>query len=117
MKLDLANQIQIEEISLRQKLKNIMDPEKNRNSKFFHFMTLYTESYNGRPTLNGLEFSMLKQQDWAVLEREFLEEEILEGLMHCKRDKALDPDGFNMNFLQKFWSMLKGDILELFREF
>lgn len=57
-----------------------------------HFKDLYKESSNWRPTLDGLEFNMLEDQDRALLEREFSKEEILKGLMHFKGAKCHNFD-------------------------
>lgn len=37
--------------------------------------------------------------------------------MHCKDDRAPSPNGFNIGLLQKLWSVIKGNIIDMFREF
>lgn len=41
---------------------------------------------------------------------------MFECLKSCNGNKAPGPDGFNMNFLQTFWVLLKVDIIEIFNE-
>lgn len=51
----------------------------------------------------------------VLFEREFIEEEIFEELMHCNKDKALGSDDFNIDCIQKFWYVMKEDVLEVLR--
>lgn len=37
--------------------------------------------------------------------------------MQCRKDKAPEPDGFDMNFLHKFLYLMKENIFEFFKEF
>lgn len=52
----------------------------------------------------------------ASLERYFFEEEVYKSFMQCSKDKAPEPYGFNIGFLQKFLYVIKNDIMELFKE-
>lgn len=47
----------------------------------------------------------------------FIENEILIALKSCNDDKALGSDGFDFKFLLNFWSLLKEDVVNLFKEF
>jgi hypothetical protein len=38
-------------------------------------------------------------------------------LKGCDGDKSPDPDGFNFRFIKQFWSLVKGDIMEMVNEF
>lgn len=64
--------------------------------------------------MDDIKFSMLDEASWEYLEREFSYEEIYETLKQCRKDKTPNPDGFNMGFLQKFWYLVKDDVVELF---
>lgn len=64
-----------------------------------------------------MDFDCLDEQDRTLLTSCFTKEEILEGLMDCKGDKASGPNSFNMNFLQNNWSTTEGDLIELFNKF
>lgn len=61
-----------------------------------------------------MSFQSISTESRQYLKEEFTAEEILEGLNSCDDNKALDPDGFSMNFLQCFWPLLKEDILAVF---
>ena len=81
------------------------------------YKRLYQEPETWRPTIDGLEFACLDKTERSMLDREFEKEEIIEALKEVEGDKALRPDGFTIAFLQKCWSVLKGDILAFFKYF
>lgn len=81
------------------------------------FSELYKEEFPLRPKLNGLNFKKLSENSWVWIEYDFTDEEIFEALKRCNGDKAPETDGFNLNFLQEFWHVVKDDILEMFMEF
>ncbi|GMY24730.1 NADH dehydrogenase [ubiquinone] iron-sulfur protein 1, mitochondrial-like [Fagus crenata] len=65
-------------------------------TRFYH--NLFTEVDSRRPSLNGLDFSMLTVEDAAGLEKPFEEDEV-SGVVHgFVGDKAPGPDGFPMAF-------------------
>lgn len=47
----------------------------------------------------------------------FIEEEVYEGLMSCRSNKALGPDNLNFHFYKNAWNIMKTDILLVFHEF
>lgn len=71
------------------------------------FTTFYIEPFSWQWNLNDLDFDALDQWKVQWLERPFREEEILEALRNCKKDKALWLDGFNMAFLQNNWETME----------
>jgi hypothetical protein len=48
---------------------------------------------------------------------EFSEKEVREAIFQMKHNKALGPDGFPTEFYQVFWSLIKNDLMALFRDF
>ena len=81
------------------------------------YQSLYKESGVPRPLLYGLEFISLETEDVQWLERQFDEEEITEVIKGFNGDKAPGPDGFPLSFFQHCWSIVKDDMLAVFREF
>lgn len=77
---------------------------------------LYKEEFDWRPTLDHITFSVLDEASRLDIERRFYEDEILQGLRACKKDKTLGLSNFNMRFLQEFMHAMKSDIIELFNE-
>ncbi|XP_028113902.1 uncharacterized protein LOC114311939 [Camellia sinensis] len=51
------------------------------------------------------------------LEADFSEEEIRAAVKDCVGNKALGPDSFNLAYFQKFWLLIKADLLKFFKEF
>jgi hypothetical protein len=47
----------------------------------------------------------------------FSEEELKEAIFAMEHNKAPGSDGFPIEFYQKFWEVIKHDLLNLFNEF
>ncbi|XP_071688454.1 uncharacterized protein [Rutidosis leptorrhynchoides] len=47
-----------------------------------------------------------------MLEASFKEEELWNAINECEPNKALRPDGFNLNFYKKFFWLIKGDLMK-----
>lgn len=80
-----------------------------------YFQHLYEEEVNRRPMLDSLQFKELGMVSRTELERNFIEEEIFNGIKECNSNKAPKPDGSNMQFLQEFWHVIKWDLLAVFK--
>ena len=71
-------------------------------SKVVHFyQSLYTESDTWRPSMDGLEFVRIEEDERFELERDFSKEEVGKVLQEMEGDKAPSPNGFIMAFFQK----------------
>ncbi|GAU36760.1 hypothetical protein TSUD_213250 [Trifolium subterraneum] len=70
-----------------------------------------------RPTLEGVEFNSLSEEDNRGLTSPFTLEEIEEAVRDSDGNKSPGSDGFNYAFLKKFWELLKGDIRVMFDQF
>lgn len=67
--------------------------------------------------MDGLAFYCISEASRQLLEVEFSEDEVFEGLMSCNGSKAPGPNRFNMKFLRSFWYLLKEDILCIFKSY
>jgi hypothetical protein len=47
----------------------------------------------------------------------FSEKEVKEAIFSCYPEGAPGPDGLSFLFYQKFWELIKGDILAMFEDF
>lgn len=82
-----------------------------------YFVKLYRNDPWATPRLDNMEFDCIGAEHVQWLEREFEEEEIWEVVFGSGGEKALSPDGFPMAFFQRFWGVLKGEILAFMQEF
>ena len=69
------------------------------------------------PSMDGLEFARIEEDERLVLERAFLKEEVVQVLQEMEGDKAPGPDGFTMAFFQKCWSVVEKDVMAFFDHF
>lgn len=59
-----------------------------------YYSQLFTDEECERPLLDGLEFSMIPEEDALWLERPFDENEVIGVVSGFNRDKAPGSDGF-----------------------
>ena len=81
------------------------------------YQDLYLEGVSRRPLLDGLEFSMISNEDSDWLGRPFEEEEVLRVIQRFNGDKVPDQDGFSMAFFQACWVIVQFDIMAVLRSF
>ena len=80
------------------------------------YESLYTENENWRPFVADLPFSVIEASNRVVLDSRFEKEEIIQVVKDLQGDKSPGPDGFNMAFFQKCWSVVESDVLGFFEE-
>ena len=68
----------------------------------------------GRPTMDGLDFACIEEDERLSLEKEFTKEEVFQVLREMEGDKALGPDGFTMAFFHKYWRVVEKDVMDFF---
>ena len=81
------------------------------------FKSLFFEEEGWRPSIEGLSFETLEEEEVTSLEGIFLEEEVLGALLELNGVKALGLDGFSMVFWHFSWEFVKFDVLNFFDEF
>ena len=82
-----------------------------------YYKTLYQESEEWRPFVEGLEFDQIGESERGWLERRFEKDEILSVVRDMEGDKAPGPDGFSIAFFHHCWRVVERDILVVFEEF
>ena len=70
----------------------------------------------GRPTMDGLDFACIEEEERLSLEK-FMKEEVIQVLKEMKGDKAPSLDGFTMAFFYKCWSVVEKDVMDFFDYF
>ncbi|RVW69712.1 hypothetical protein CK203_060611 [Vitis vinifera] len=81
------------------------------------FKSLFFEEEGWRPSIEGLSFETLEEEEVTSLEGIFLEEEVLGALLELNGVKAPGLDGFSMVFWHFSWEFVKFDVLNFFNEF
>ena len=71
----------------------------------------------GRPTVDGLHFACIEEDERLSFEKEFTKEEVILVLREMEGDKAPGPDGFTMAFFYKCWSVVEKDVMDFFDYF
>lgn len=60
---------------------------------------------------------MVTREENDMLTRPFMEEEVKEVVFSCYSDGDPGPDGVSFMFYQKFYDVIKGDLLAMFNDF
>ncbi|XP_019427123.1 PREDICTED: uncharacterized protein LOC109335445 [Lupinus angustifolius] len=88
---------------------------KNHISTFFE--DKFDENYRSMPSLDGIDFNYLSDENNAFLTAKFEVEEIKEAIWSCDGDKSPGPHGYNFTFFKKLWDCLKDDLISLVDDF
>ena len=88
-----------------------------RSQLVLFYQGLYEETKLGRPTMDGLDFAYIEEEERQSLDKEFTKEEVIEVLREMEGDKALGLDGLTMSFFQKCWSVVEKDVTDVFDYF
>nr|CCA65974.1 hypothetical protein [Beta vulgaris subsp. vulgaris] len=97
--------------------RRIEKPNQIKEEAVTFFKEIFTEEFTERPTLEGLQFNQLSQNQADSLIQPFSDEEIDYAVNSCASDKAPGPDGFNFKFIKNAWETIKEDVYTLVREF
>jgi hypothetical protein len=63
------------------------------------------------------DIEQVSQEENDLLVRPFTMEEIRETIFQMEHNKAPEPDGFQAEFYQAYWEIIKNDLMDLFRKF
>ncbi|RVW95640.1 LINE-1 reverse transcriptase-like [Vitis vinifera] len=75
------------------------------------------EDLGWKADIERIQLDQISQQEAENLEIPLSENKIHSALMEMSGDKAPGPDDFTMAFWQSCWGFVKGEILEMFKEF
>lgn len=97
--------------------KVVDEPLRVRHIVKLHFVKQFSESWQCRPKLGGAFKLVSHSPVFDSLEAEFTELEILSAVNECDGKKAPGPDGFTLFYFQKFWKLMKGDVVQFMKDF
>lgn len=89
---------------------------------FNTYITQYYKGLFGHPeatsiSLDFTEASKISEYDYILLTQVFTMEELKEAVLGMATNKAAGPDGFNADFYQKNWDLVKDDLFRLLMDF
>ena len=67
--------------------------------------------------LGEVEFNSVSEEDNQNLIADIYEGEIQETICQCEGNKSPGPDGYNFNFIKKYWDVMKGEIVDAVSHF
>jgi hypothetical protein len=82
-----------------------------------YFTTHFSETTLNRPTLDGMVFQHLLEEDDDVLCGPFSFSEIELAVATSDGNKSPGPDGFNFSFFKRFWDLIKVEVGVMFDQF
>ena len=88
-----------------------------RSQLVLFYQGLYEETKLGRPTMDGLDFACIEEEERQSLEKEFTKEEVIQVLKEMEGDKTPSPNAFTMAFFQKCWTVVEKDVMDFFDYF
>lgn len=101
--------------------KGVIRGEKNfRNSITKYYKDLFGASQRNVFSLDETQMGNIPQVSEVEnvrLTDEFYEKEVREAIFQMKHNKAPGPDGFPVEFYQVFWSLIKDDLMAMFKDF
>ncbi|KAK8293964.1 hypothetical protein V6Z12_D06G223100 [Gossypium hirsutum] len=83
----------------------------------YHFKKTYNKGHVCKLVDIDCNFRKLSTQNAIALEQRFSEEEVWGILQTVDGSRAPWPDGINLNFFKRYWSILKGQIMETVNKF
>lgn len=82
-----------------------------------HFMNLFNDQVWERPTLEGVDFNQISEEEGNMLTTEFTIKEIDAAVQNCNSNKSPGPNGYNFAFIKKFWHLFRANFCKMFKEF
>ncbi|XP_022764279.1 uncharacterized protein LOC111309507 [Durio zibethinus] len=78
---------------------------------------LMDEKWNNYKVQSFADGGTMAHPSYKRKNMEIKEKEVLDAIMSYDGDKTPSPDGFNMNFMKRKWSLFKLKMMEFFQKF
>lgn len=95
----------------------IEDQDAVINHVAIFFESIWSKEDWVRPRLDNLVFDETGELQASWFQRDFEESKVRQVLLNSVRYRPPGPDGFPLAFFQRFWEVLKQDILAFMKEF
>ncbi|XP_021288343.1 uncharacterized protein LOC110419572 [Herrania umbratica] len=92
-------------------------PEAIKGEVERHFQNLYNVKEVLELINLDCNLEKLKPESASFLEKPSKEEEVWGTIQGCDGNKALRPDGYNLNFFKNQWEVVKDDIIDFMKKF
>ena len=66
---------------------------------------------------SSTDIPQVTEEENEILTANFIEKEVCDAVFQMKHNKAPGPDGFPTKLYQVFWSLIKDDLMAMFRDF
>jgi hypothetical protein len=63
------------------------------------------------------DITQLSEEENVLLTANFTEEEVFQAITQMEHNKSPGPDGFPAEFYQRFWDVIKKDLMAMFGHF
>jgi hypothetical protein len=88
------------------------------------YITKFYKDLFGEPEVNSFTLDEFRIEDIDqvtsaknnFLTTPFTEKEVRDAIFYMEHNKVPGPNGFPAEFYQKFWDVIKGDLLQMFHE-
>jgi hypothetical protein len=89
------------------------------------YITEYYKKLFGPPEVNHVQMienrvddiTQLSEEENVLLTSNFTEEEVFQAITQMEHNKSPGPDGFPAEFYQRFWDVIKKDLMAMFGHF
>lgn len=96
---------------------SVNDPSLLKNLIANHFQVHFSKNEAVPISDIGIPFPKLSADSVALLEGLFTADEVKAVIFNCDGGKAPGPDGYNMDFFKKNWSLLQPDVMNMMHSF
>nr|GEX25019.1 RNA-directed DNA polymerase, eukaryota, reverse transcriptase zinc-binding domain protein [Tanacetum cinerariifolium] len=95
----------------------VSDPSQVKEVFLNHFRGKFSRMENVTVSQRSTRFKSLSEEQSIILIRPISMHELKDDVWSCGNDKAPGPDGFTFSLVERYWEILKTDILEFVSEF
>ncbi|KAK2642988.1 hypothetical protein Ddye_024751 [Dipteronia dyeriana] len=92
-------------------------PVQVKDGVFHFFKSHFQKKVNNKSRLDGLPINQISASANCSMEEIFSLDEVWSALCECDGNKALGPDGLNLNFIRSNWDAIKRDFIQFMEEF